>query len=225
MCCSGMYAPCNASAASDNPTICADIGFNPVVSVSIATIFFMRPKNSSNAATVVIVSYVIWGAVAGASATTGAGTISVGHVDAAYEKSCTASGLNLSIGNSFSILAANELLSNLVRTYSNAAGVLNTNGVMVRSDKSTSSFSVTNLREMYAISRFARNSSRMRAFSTSSRCAYKSSSVPNRFINSAARFGPMPVTPGTLSDESPISDCTSTTRLGVTPNFSITPSV
>ncbi len=41
-------------------------------------------------------------------------------------------------------------------------------------------------------------------------------------ISSAAVFGPMPGTPGTLSDESPISDCTSMTFSGPTPNFSMT---
>ncbi len=41
-------------------------------------------------------------------------------------------------------------------------------------------------------------------------------------ISSAAVFGPMPGTPGTLSLESPISACTSITFEGGTPNFSIT---
>ncbi len=41
-------------------------------------------------------------------------------------------------------------------------------------------------------------------------------------MSCAAVFTPMPGTPGTLSDESPISDCTSITLSGVTPNFSNT---
>ena len=43
-------------------------------------------------------------------------------------------------------------------------------------------------------------------------------------ISCAAVFTPMPGTPGTLSLESPISDCTSITFSGGTPNFSITSS-
>ena len=41
-------------------------------------------------------------------------------------------------------------------------------------------------------------------------------------MSCAAVFTPMPGTPGTLSVESPISDCTSMTLSGGTPNFSIT---
>ena len=41
-------------------------------------------------------------------------------------------------------------------------------------------------------------------------------------MSCAAVLTPMPGTPGTLSDESPISDCTSITFSGPTPNFSIT---
>ncbi len=66
------------------------------------------------------------------------------------------------------------------------------------------------------------NRPRIRSFFTWSRFSYSASSEPNWFINSAAFFGPMPGTPGTLSDESPIRLWTSTTRSGVTPNFSST---
>ncbi len=41
-------------------------------------------------------------------------------------------------------------------------------------------------------------------------------------ISWAAVLMPMPGTPGTLSTLSPARDCTSTTRSGSTPNFSIT---
>ena len=41
-------------------------------------------------------------------------------------------------------------------------------------------------------------------------------------MRSAAVFTPIPGTPGTLSVESPISDCTSTTLDGGTPKRSIT---
>ena len=41
-------------------------------------------------------------------------------------------------------------------------------------------------------------------------------------MSCAAVLTPMPGTPGTLSVESPISDCTSMTFSGGTPNFSIT---
>ncbi len=47
---------------------------------------------------------------------------------------------------------------------------------------------------------------------------------PYSLISSAAVLTPMPGTPGTLSVESPASDCTSTTLSGGTPNFSITSS-
>ena len=41
-------------------------------------------------------------------------------------------------------------------------------------------------------------------------------------MSCAAVFTPMPGTPGTLSVESPIRDCTSITFSGGTPNFSTT---
>ncbi len=47
---------------------------------------------------------------------------------------------------------------------------------------------------------------------------------PYSLMSSAAVFTPRPGTPGTLSVESPISDCTSGTFSGGTPNFSITSS-
>ena len=47
---------------------------------------------------------------------------------------------------------------------------------------------------------------------------------PYSLISSAAVLTPMPGTPGTLSTQSPASDCTSTTLSGGTPNFSITSS-
>ena len=49
-----------------------------------------------------------------------------------------------------------------------------------------------------------------------------SSTEPNSFINCDAIFGPIPGTPGTLSDESPAKAWTSTTFSGLTPNFSKT---
>ncbi len=45
---------------------------------------------------------------------------------------------------------------------------------------------------------------------------------PYSVMSAAAVLTPMPGTPGTLSVESPISDCTSITLSGGTPNFSIT---
>ena len=53
----------------------------------------------------------------------------------------------------------------------------------------------------------------------------RSSSVsrsPNSLMSRAAVFTPIPGTPGTLSEESPISACTSTTLDGGTPKRSIT---
>ena len=47
---------------------------------------------------------------------------------------------------------------------------------------------------------------------------------PNSLIRSAAVLMPIPGAPGTLSTLSPARACTSTTRLGPTPNFSSTPS-
>ena len=41
-------------------------------------------------------------------------------------------------------------------------------------------------------------------------------------MSCAAVFTPIPGTPGTLSVESPMSDCTSMTFSGGTPNFSMT---
>ena len=52
--------------------------------------------------------------------------------------------------------------------------------------------------------------------------ASRVSRSPNSLIKSAAVLTPMPGTPGTLSVESPISDCTSTTLDGGTPKRSIT---
>ena len=50
----------------------------------------------------------------------------------------------------------------------------------------------------------------------------KFSTSPKSFTNCAAVFGPIPGTPGILSDESPDNACTSITFSGPTPNFSIT---
>jgi hypothetical protein len=54
--------------------------------------------------------------------------------------------------------------------------------------------------------------------------ASSDSSEPNCVIRSRAPFSPMPGTPLTLSEVSPISASTSTTCSGGTPNFSFTPS-
>ncbi len=58
--------------------------------------------------------------------------------------------------------------------------------------------------------------------STWSIFSYKPSKLPNLWISCAAVFGPIPLTPGTLSLLSPISDWTSITLSGVTSNLSLT---
>ena len=58
----------------------------------------------------------------------------------------------------------------------------------------------------------------------SSALANRLSRLSYVLINSAAVLMPIPGTPGTLSVLSPASDCTSITRLGITPNFSTTSS-
>ena len=214
----GIYAPCVSSIANDMPTILSDIWFRPVVSVSIANILSTRPRYCSSADIVVIVSHLISRFFAGAGAGDASGT---SHALPGNENS-VAAGEFCSTGNSFSIFAISELLSTFVRINSSAPGVLNRNGMIVNPDKSTSVFNVTSCLEMYAISRL---SPRMRSFWTASRFAYRLSRLPNWLISSAAFFGPMPGTPGTLSDESPIRDWTSITWCGLTPNFSRTASV
>ncbi len=59
---------------------------------------------------------------------------------------------------------------------------------------------------------------------TSETRSSSTSSEPNLLMSSAAVFGPMPSTPGTLSMLSPISASTSPTCSGPTPNFSRTSS-
>ena len=88
----------------------------------------------------------------------------------------------------------------------------------------TSCFKRTSSRLIRACS--ANSISFSRRFGCLISCA-RASSVsrsPYSLISSAAVFTPIPGTPGTLSVESPASDCTSTTLSGGTPNFSITSS-
>ena len=137
----GIYTPCESVVASEMPTTRASNEFSPVVSVSNAITSVTDDKNLSSASTVVIVSDVNFLSCDGAA---GAG-VSTLHTEPANSNGCGAGpALNFSIGNNFSILAAKELLSNFSRTKFNAAGVLNTNGVIFSPDKSTSDFNVTN---------------------------------------------------------------------------------
>ncbi len=95
-----------------------------------------------------------------------------------------------------------------------------------RSASGTSSFtlssSVTSFLEMRAFSAFSISAWRRFSCLISPARASSVSRSPYSPISCAAVFTPMPGTPGTLSVESPISDCTSITLSGVTPNFSNT---
>ena len=57
---------------------------------------------------------------------------------------------------------------------------------------------------------------------TSSRCSSTPCTEPNSAISLMAPFSPMPLTPGTLSEASPMIASTSITCSGVVPNFSST---
>ncbi len=90
----------------------------------------------------------------------------------------------------------------------------------------TSSFtwssSVTSFFEIRAFSAFSISDWRRFSCLISLARASSVSRSPYSPISCAAVLTPMPGTPGTLSVESPISDCTSITLSGGTPNFSIT---
>ena len=85
-----------------------------------------------------------------------------------------------------------------------------------------SSFSRTSSRLIRAASASAASDSRSLGRLIWSRLASTPSTLPNCWISSAAVFGPMPRTPGTLSTASPINASTSPSCSGGTPNFSIT---
>ena len=95
-----------------------------------------------------------------------------------------------------------------------------------RSDSGTSTgtsvFRVTSSRDMRASSAPSMRDWRRLGCLISSARARMSSSPPYSPTSCAAVLTPIPGTPGTLSVESPASACTSMTRSGPTPNFSIT---
>ena len=100
------------------------------------------------------------------------------------------------------------------RTPSASAGIMS----------GTSSLRRTSSRETRAWSANSISFSRRFGCLISPARASNASRSPYSLISSAAVLTPMPGTPGTLSVESPASDCTSTTFSGGTPNFSITSS-
>ena len=87
-----------------------------------------------------------------------------------------------------------------------------------------SSFRVTKTLDKRAISTFSIRLSRIFDGFISAAAASTDSRSPYSEINLVAVFGPIPGTPGTLSDESPIKAKTSPTSSGPTPNFSMTSS-
>ena len=81
---------------------------------------------------------------------------------------------------------------------------------------------VTRYFDRYAISFEESNFILTDSFSISCKFSYKFSIVPNFCMSGIAVFSPIPFTPGTLSEESPIRPRTSITCDGKTPNFSNT---